>query len=89
MAIITIDTSKPIYVSLFKNEKRTDENNQPVLNVIIQQDKIDLLKGGVWAKEAASGLKYWNGTLEQPYNPNAAAPAKRAASEPVDQDIPF
>ena len=86
MALITIDTDKPVYVSLFKNTNRTEENNQPVLNVVIQQDKIDLLKGGVWAKEAASGLKYWSGKLEPL---NELAPAKRVAAEPVDQDIPF
>ena len=86
MSIITIDTSKPIYVSVFKNTNRTEENNQPVMNIIIQQDQQDLLKGGVWPKEAKSGLRYLNGKLEPAQEQAPKADPKQADA---DDDFPF
>lgn len=67
MSIVTIDLSRPVYISIFKNDKHVEGDNKPQLNVVIQQDKTTIIEGGAWAKEAASGLKYYNGTLQLPY----------------------
>lgn len=72
--------------SLFKNDKEGNEA-RPDYTGTCQIGGVEY-RMAAWLKEAASGKKYMSFKFD-PKEGGQAAPAKRAAPEPVDQDIPF
>lgn len=80
-------TPRELGGNLFKNTFKEEGSNQPDYRgecCINGQ----VFKIAAWIKDASNGTKFMSMSYE-PKDEAVAAPAKRAAPAPVDQDIPF
>lgn len=71
--------------SLFKNDKEGNEA-RPDYTGTCQIGGVEY-RMAAWLKEAASGKKYMSFKFDP--KEGGAAPAKRVAPAPVDEDVPF
>ena len=70
-------------ISVFKNDKATTENKQPQYRGTLKLDD-KLWNVSLWVAESKSGMKYFNGSIEEP---------REKTDEPNDvpntEDLPF
>ena len=78
---------KPGQASLFKNDKRTAENNQPVYRGEGMDLNGKLIRLSLWKKTSSTGIEYLSISIQ----PKEEAPAPEKALAPAvdDSDIPF
>jgi hypothetical protein len=81
---------KPGQASLFKNDKRTAENNQPVY----RGEGMDLngkpIRLSLWKKTSSTGIEYLSISIQPKEDaPVAAAPAPEKVLAIDDDSIPF
>ena len=75
-------------ITIFKNDKKTAEN-QPDYKFKMMVDG-KMKEGALWIKEAASGIKYMNGPVQDPYvKTEQPAPVQTPKQDESDDGMPF
>ncbi len=85
--------TKPGSFSLFKNENKNDENNQPHYKGNGKDINGNDFQVSAWLTTSKNGVKYFSCKMQEPYNSENKAPAK--TNDPVavdsneDTGLPF
>lgn len=81
---------KPGTFSLFKNENRTDNNNQPHYNGNGKDLNGNEFQVSAWLTESKNGKKYFSCKLQEPYKKETAPnQVPTAATVEGDPYLPF
>jgi len=74
--------------SLFKNDNRTAENNQPVYRGEGMDLNGNMIRLSLWKKTSSTGKEYLSISMQPKEDKPASAPAQ-APAPAIDDDIPF
>ena len=84
---------KPGTFSLFKNENRTDDNNQPRYNGNGKDMNGNDFQVSSWVTTSKGGKTYLSCKMQEPYKKDEPSKNNSAAPEPMqsteDPDLPF
>tara|TARA_R100001369_G_scaffold17243_4_gene32506 strand:- start:361 stop:633 length:273 start_codon:yes stop_codon:yes gene_type:complete len=84
---------KPGTFSLFKNENRTDDNNQPHYNGNGKDMNGNDFQVSSWVTTSKGGKTYLSCKMQEPYKKDEPLKNNSAAPEPMqsteDPDLPF
>ena len=84
---------KPGTFSLFKNENRTDDNNQPHYNGNGKDMNGNDFQVSSWVTKSKGGKTYLSCKMQEPYKKDEPLKNNSAAPEPMqsteDPDLPF
>jgi len=75
--------------SLFKNDNRTAENNQPVYRGEGMDLNGNMIRLSLWKKTSSSGLEYLSISMQPKEDKPTPAPTPAPAPKIDDSDIPF
>jgi|TARA_R110000751_G_scaffold76871_2_gene155063 uncharacterized protein (DUF736 family) len=83
--------TKPGSFSLFKNENRTDENNQPHYNGNGKDMNGNDFQVSAWVATSKAGLTYFSCKMKEPYKKDEPSKGdlEIATKTQLEPDLPF
>jgi len=80
---------KPGTFSLFKNENRTDDNNQPHYNGNGKDMNGNEFQVSAWVTTSKGGKTYFSCKMQEPYKKGGTVDREAATKTHLDPDLPF